>query len=650
MNEKTSIVTAKGVVQDMKKWIAFLLAFILAAGCCMAAAGEEAAAKKYEKLTVGVTTAFSGNFLADAMGSNISDQDIRKLIHSYHLVTWDGENGVYVPNEQVVTSQVLTNDDQSTYFFSIAHDLKYSDGTPITAKDYAFSFLLLTSRQLKDAAGLREEGSRVQGWDDYDLGKARTVSGFRVIGDDQISITISPEYTPFFYEMKAMDLYPLPIHVLAPGCEVRDEGDGIYLSGNFSAELLRETILNKDTGYASHPSVTSGPYIITEYDGKTVWLTQNPLYKGDNEGNKPYISDIVVRYVPSRDLMASLIVGDLDLTTRSIRTEQIRTGMALASGEDFALKSYSRNGLAFISFCGEKGPTADANVRKALAMCLDKETLVEKYTGNMGTPVTGYYGIGQWMFPMTRGMIPVAWQEEAGEDANWDNLNLDGLTDYSLDTETAARLLEEAGWDLNEVGDPYTGGLRYKMENGELIPLRLTLVYPSENTAGPMLEELFTPYLNEAGAEIEYSAVDMPALLEMYYGQRPRDCDMIMLGTNFQDVFDPSVYYDENGTDRLNGITDPHLAELARELRRTAPGDGPEYIRRWIRYLEYRSEVLPEIPLYGNAYMDFHTSALREYAPSAHSSWSEAVLKAYLSDFVPTDEDETLEDGEEVFE
>ena len=650
MNEKTGVVTAKGVGRNMKKWIAFLLAVILAAGCCMGAAGEEAAAKKYEKLTVGVTTAFSGNFLADAIGSNISDQDIRKIIHSYHLVTWDGDDGVYVPNEQVVTSQVLTNDDLSTYMFTIAHDLKYSDGTPITAKDYAFSFLLLTSWQLEEAAGLRETGSRVQGWDAYDRGAAGTVSGFRVIGDDQIAITLSPEYTPFFYEMKTLDIYPLPIHVLAPGCEVRDDGDGIYLSGDFSAALLRETILNKDTGYASHPSVTSGPYVITEYDGKTVWLTQNPLYKGDNEGNKPYISDIVVRYVPSRDLMASLIVGDLDLTTRCIRTEQIRTGMALASGEDFALKSYSRNGLAFISFCGEKGPTADVNVRKALALCLDKETLIEEYTGNMGTPVKGYYGIGQWMFPMTRGMIPVAWQEEAGEDANWDDLNLDGLTDYSLDTEMAVKLLEEAGWNLNEAGDPYTGGLRYKMENGELIPLRLTLIYPSENTAGPMLEELFTPYLNEAGAEIEYSAVDMPTLLEMYYGQRARDCDMIMLGTNFQDVFDPSVFYDENGTDRLNGITDPHLAELARELRRTAPGDGPEYIRRWIRYLEYRSEVLPEIPLYSNAYMDFHTSALREYAPGAHSSWSEAVLKAYLSDFVPTDEDETLEDGEEVFE
>ena len=650
MNEKTSIVTAKGVVWDMKKWIAVLLTIVLAAGCCMTAAGEEAAARKYERLTVGITTAFSGNFLADAMGSNISDQDVRKLIHSYHLVTWDGENGIYVPNEQVVTSQMLTNDDQSTYVFTIAHDLKYSDGTAITAKDYAFSFLLLTSRQLKDASGLREEGRRVLGWDAYDQGQAGTVSGFRVIGDDQIAITISPEYTPFFYEMKALDLYPLPIHVLAPGCEVKDDGDGIYLSGNFSAALLRETILNEETGYASHPSVTSGPYIITDYDGKTVWLTRNPQYKGDSEGNMPYISDIVVRYLSSRDLMAALIVGDVDLTTRSIRTDQIRTGMALASGEDFALKSYSRNGLAFISFCGEKGPTADASVRKALAMCLDRETLTQEYTGNMGTPVAGYYGIGQWMFPMTRGMIPVAWQEEAGEDANWDDMNLDGLAVYSLDPEAAAKLLEEAGWNLNEAGAPYTGGLRYKLENGELIPLRLTLIYPSENTAGPMLEELFTPYLNEAGAEIEYSAVDMPALLEMYYGQRPRDCDMMMLGTNFQDVFDPSVYYDENGTDRLNGITDLQLAELARELRRTAPGDGPEYIRRWIRYLEYRSEVLPEIPLYGNAYMDFHTSALREYAPSTSSSWSEAVLKAYLSDFVPTDEDVTLEDGEEVFE
>lgn len=634
----------------MKKLISLILTLALMACCCMAAAEEAVTEKKYDSLTVGVTTAFSGNFLSDAMGSNISDQDIRKMIHSYHLVTWDGSTGIFRQNDQVITSGLMSEDGR-TYVYSLAKDLTYNDGTPITARDYAFSFLLLTSRQLLDASGLREDGSRIEGWKAYDEGLAAAVSGFRIITDYQIAITISPEFTPYFYEMKALDFYPLPAGVIAPGCEVRDDGNGVYLSGNFSAQTLQQTLLDPNTGYASHPSVTTGPYSLISYDGKKVELTLNSRYKGETDGSKPRIEKITVRYAPSRDIMANLIVGDVGLAVRCARVEMITTGMALASTDEYALKSYSRNGLSFISFCGEKGPTADVNVRKALAMCLDKEKLVSDYLGNLGTPVKGYYGIGQWMFPMTRGNIPDSWWEEAGEDAIWDDINLDGLTEYTLDVEEAKRLLDVAGWNLNAEGGAYTEGLRYKAENGELKPLTLHLVYPNDNLAGLMLEEVFAPYLREAGAEIEFTALSMPTLLQMYYRQTERDCDMILLGTNFQDVFDPSVNYDANGTDRLNGITDPQLAELAREMRRTEPGNGAEYVRRWIRFLEYRTQVVPEIPLYSNAYMDFAVSALREYTPGIYSSWSEALMKSYLSDYVE-EEENTVEvgDDEAVFD
>ena len=637
----------------MKKLIAVILSMVLLTGCC-AVLAEGDYEDKYANLTVGVTTAFNGNFLDDALGSNISDQDVRKIIHSYHLVRWDGGTGAFRPNEQAVTGGLMS-EDKNTYYFSISSDLKYNDGTPITVKDYAFCFLLLTSKALEEAAGLRQDGSRISGWTAYDKGQEPTVTGFRLIGDYQMQITLAQEYTPYFYEMKALDFYPLPISVLAPGCEVRDDGNGIYLSGPFDAEILQKTILDPVTGYAAHPSVTSGPYMIKDYDEKTVWLTVNPNYRGDEDGHKPIIENITVRYLPSRDLLSALIVGDVDLTVRSIRTEQIATGQALAEMDEYAMKTYARNGLAFISFCGEKGPTADVNVRKALAMCIDREGLNAKYSGNMGTVVSGYYGIGQWMFPITRGQIPEAWREAAGPDETWEDMNLDGLTNYPLNPEAAAALLDEAGWNLNAEGAPRTEGLRYKDQDGTLVPLTLRLAYPTENLAGPMLQEFFAPYLQEAGAELELYPVNMPDLLPLYYGQAERDYDMIMIGSNFQDVFDPSVYYDENGRDRLNGITDPQLAELAKELRRTEPGNGAEYVRRWIRFLEYRSEVLPEIPLYSNAYTDFHISVLRDYAPAAYSSWSEAALKAYMSDDAEEEEDqesleEWLGEGETVFD
>ena len=76
----------------MKKIAALLLACILLLGFTSANAAKSG---KYDKLTVGITTPFSGNFLDDALGSNLSDQDVRGLIHGYNLVNWDADEGKF---------------------------------------------------------------------------------------------------------------------------------------------------------------------------------------------------------------------------------------------------------------------------------------------------------------------------------------------------------------------------------------------------------------------------------------------------------------------------------------------------------------------------------------------------------------------------
>ena len=136
----------------MKKIFAMLLMIALLTGCC-AALGEEAESM-YDLLRVGTVTQFTGNFFSGAIGNNISDQDARKLIHGYNLVEWVPEEGVFRPNQQVVTA-FSTTQDGSSFIFAISKDLRYNDGTPITARDYAFSFLLQTSAALKEAAGSR---------------------------------------------------------------------------------------------------------------------------------------------------------------------------------------------------------------------------------------------------------------------------------------------------------------------------------------------------------------------------------------------------------------------------------------------------------------------------------------------------------------
>ena len=633
----------------MKKWIVILLTVTLLAIWC-AALGEETG--EYDLLRVGTTTQFSGNFFSGAIGNNVSDQDVRKLIHGYNLVDWVPEEGLFRPNQQVVTA-FSTSQDGSTVTFAIANNLRYNDGSPITARDYAFSFLLQTSAALKEAAGSRLEGNYIWGWEAYDQGQASAVSGFRLIGDYQISMTLSPEYVPFFYELQALSLEPYPISVLAPGCQVSDDGHGIYLTGELTADILRQTLLDSETGYATHPEITSGPYQMKSFDGLTAEVELNPEYLGDANGQKPYIANISFRYVDADELINELGAGNLDLVVRCARADQIQAGTMLTNSGDFNRFAHSRNGLAFISFCAEDGPTSDVRVRQALALCMDKEELKNRYLGSFGMVVNGYYGIGQWMFLATNGtIIPENEGEELSETDEPPVLNLDGISAWSMDLERANELLEEAGWMLNDKGqpfDPATDTVRCRGNQGRLQQMKLKMIYADNNGAGELIQELFGSNLAALGIQLEMEAIPMADLLERYYHTMDRDCDMILLGSNFGDVFEPSVEFDGD-THMLSGVKDAKLKELVLDMRKTQPGRALEYVQKWIAFIEYRSTILPEIPLYSNAYMDFAISQLQNYAPAGYASWADAIQVAMLSDVMEAEEEEEIGDDEFLFD
>ena len=623
----------------MKKIIALLLTCVLLLGFVSAQAEE---AGKYDRLTVGVTTPFTGNFLDDVLGSNLCDQDVRMLIHGYSLVEWDQEKGSYEFSKPQVTTATASSDNL-TYTFAITDNMKYNDGTPITARDYAFTLLLLGSPELKEATGARGDISRIKGGKDYQNGTAKELAGFKLVGDYEFAITIDSAYYPYFYQLKVLDVSPLPIDVIAPGCTIQKNSNGIYINGPFSAELLKKTLLDPETGYISHPSVTSGPYQLTAYDGESVTLDLNKNFIGDEEGNKPEIPQIVIKYTKPDFLIGDLNAGALDLVVRCARADQIANGMALV-GNDFKMESYMRAGLSFISFCAEKGPTVDVNVRKALAMCMDKEALTRAYNGGFGMTVNGYYGIGQWMFRMANGAI----LQDEEDESDWSDLTISRIAGYDLDVEGAGELLNAAGWNLDENGGAYSTGVRYRKEGGELVPLKLKMIYPEENGTAPLMQETFIDNLAQAGVALEIEPMQWDELLKRFYHQTERDCDMILIGTNFGEVFDPSGEYDEDGTSVRNGITDPALRELAITMRSTEPGEAAEYCRRWLAYLEERTAIAAEIPIYSDAYLDFHISALQHYNASPTGQWAMAVQSAILSDYVP--EEEAEEESEELGE
>ena len=499
----------------MKKILTLLLALWMLTGCVAMAAGNQ--------LVVGSTTAMSGAFFTDLFGSNTADMDVRALLHGYNLMCWDHETGTYQINDSVVAGMAVSRDAQNNrvYTFDLYGDLKFSDGSAITAKDYAFSILLTASPELAKLGGQSAAVGAILGMDAYQSGKSSVLRGVRLLSDTQMSITISKAYEPYFYEMALFDYSPYPISVLAPGCKVVDTEKGVGIvnasgAGNaiFTADLLQKTILDAATGYMSHPSVVSGPYTLTSYDAQrgTASFAINPYYKGNEDGEKPTIETIVYRSVANDEAIDLLLSGEVDLLNKMVAADTISKGIQSTADQPFAVANYPRSGLSMISFSCERQTVSSKAVRQAIASCFDRDALVKAYTGNFGLKANGYFGIGQWMYQLAAGTIqpPVvdlpanatAKEIAAYEKtvAQWDALSLDKLKDYPLDLDQAAKLLDQDEWRLGK------DGIRAKKIDGKTVALDLTLIYPEGNAVGDALNATLTENLAAIGRSDERAA------------------------------------------------------------------------------------------------------------------------------------------------
>ena len=435
-----------------------------------------------EELIVGHPTITKGDFFTELFGNDTADIDVRALIHGYNLVNWDQNQGTYVIDPSVVTEYKVTMDEvgNKTYDMLIADDLYYSDGTQITAWDYAFSILLMMSPEIEDPSigGKIYRAEHLLGYDDYiatrkkvvageplDLspeGDVLSLSGVEVRNDYELVITLDADFLPYFFETGLLMTVPYPIKVIAPGCKVYDEGFGVYIgnedqndtTNRFTVDLLKKTILDPETGYNSHPSVVSGPYIMKSWDKETgeghyeinpyfkgAWYHNNlpgPDYSGpvryiqvlDEEGVpkldtsgseiwlvKPTIEKIAFVEADNDTMIQKLADGELHLVNKVTYGPTIREGMQGDVSKEAGLQfqNYPRIGLSFLTFTYDWPTVHDMEVRQAIAYCMDRDLLTNEYCGysvegadtkvSFGTRVDGYFGIEQWEYLLVTGQM-----------------------------------------------------------------------------------------------------------------------------------------------------------------------------------------------------------------------------------------------------
>lgn len=585
-------------------------------------------------LTVGATTQMSGHFGTEGWSLNTADMDVRMLIHGYSTVSWTKSMGVALNSAVLAGTEIENeNDGARTYIFQLQDDLKYSDGSPVTAKDYVFAFLLNGSQAYQTIGATPLNMDHITGYRAYASGQSESISGVRLLSDLSFSIRVSGEYLPFFYGLSMLNVTPYPVSVIAPGYDVKDDGNGVQMAGassKLTEELLKKTLLDPAIGYEFNPKVTTGPYKLESYDASAnrAEFVVNDKFKGNYEGMKPHIERITFRHVDNASMISLLESGEVDLLNKVSNPDALEKGQALAEKGGFERTNYLRTGLAGLSYACEEGPTASAAVRKAISLCLDVEDVTLRAGGNAARRVNGYYGYGQWMATHTSD------GDDTGAALSM-NEEMAKLA-FPKDLSAAKALLEGDGWTLNSSGDPYTdgAGVRYRQGAGGLEPLVIRWAKTSPSTVTDSIEEVLRPAMEEIGMQLDVTPMPFDEMLTHLYRQAPRTYNMFFFATNFSHVFDP--FYDFHvddlyqGVVNTTGLRDEQLMNLALQMRETSPNDMTGYARKWLAFQQRFMEQMPMTPLYSSVYFDFFSSRLQGYEIGAHTSWALAALYAHI--------------------
>ena len=200
-------------MKTLKKLLSLLLALALLLGCTAvfaeeAAATEEAAAPvavpedstKENTLIVGSPT-LNGDFI-DGFGNSAYDNWVKTMLMEYCGTVETNNAGEMVENPMVVAGKEVTTDDAGNriYTWKIADDLKWSDGSQITAADYVASILWKASPKWLEAGASSSVGYGLLGYNDYLEGKTDVFAGARVIDDTTFSVTIDAAELPYYWK------------------------------------------------------------------------------------------------------------------------------------------------------------------------------------------------------------------------------------------------------------------------------------------------------------------------------------------------------------------------------------------------------------------------------------------------------------------
>lgn len=277
--------------------------------------------------------------------------------------------------------------DQRTYTFRLRKDAVFSNGRPVTARDFQYSFERVLDPRTR--APLTWVLDRIAGSQAMLAGAAWQASGITVPDDHTLVLRLDKPFGPF------LSLLGMPTAYVVP----------------------REDVERLGNEFGSSPA-GSGPYVLSEWKrGQSLTLAA----RTDHFSGRPKLSGIRYRVIPE-DLTAVMEfeTGGIDVLQvpaseyRRYRTDPAWSGRVLSRP---GLNSY------YLGMNCSRPPFDDLRVRRAMNLAIDRQRILDTLLERRGV--------------ISAGPVPPAlWKDGTAPPAD---------SGYAYDPKEARRLLREAG-------------------------------------------------------------------------------------------------------------------------------------------------------------------------------------------------------------
>lgn len=406
------------------------------------------------------------------------------------------------------------SEDRKTYTFKLKEGVKFHDGTELTSEDVEFTFNYFYNRDTaSDNTWVCEV---IKGCQEMMNGEADTLSGFKVIDKYTFSIELLYPYSAF---ESVLAVSMLPILPKKARLEAGDEWGLTVLVG-------------------------SGPYKLKSFEpGKSLEMEVNPDY----HGKVPNVDGIKMINMDTSTALIEWEAGNIDVA--EVPSELVPDYESRFPNN---LKKQVLVGTVRLQLNCTIPPLDDLNVRKAIAMAIDKTELVDGYFNNNVVAINGIIPEG----------IP--------------GFNNNMPSDFKYDPEGAKQLLTDNGYP-----------------NG----VTITATVRESSTSFPKELQILKEQLAKANINMEIEKIDSAGYTE----KRNSNNMQCMLADWYADFIDADMYlyslfhsdYSSSYSVGLNDSWYDSQVELARALE----GDEKrELYEKLDDYLAY--EVFSFVPLY----------------------------------------------------